>query len=140
MIEIATAQAQSSASPKAFYAQWINHDSWSEWSPDSEWVRLDGPVAEGTTGTLKPKGGPKTRFVISTLIPDQEYTDTSRLLGARLVFRHTAARVGDTTTLTARVTIDGPLAWLWARIMGAGFRESVPADLDRLIALAEAGR
>ena len=32
----------------------------------------------------------------------------------------------------------GPLAWLWAKVMGGGFRESCQADLDRLVALVEA--
>lgn len=138
MINIVSAQAQSTALPAAFYARWIDHSTWSQWSPDTEWVRLDGPAAQGTTGTLKPTGGPQVRFTISTLIPYQEYTDTSRLIGGSLVFQHTATRDGDITHLTARVSIHGPLAWLWARIMGADFRISAPADLDRLIALVEA--
>ncbi len=120
-----------------FFARWIDHDTWSEWSPDSEWVRLDGPVAVGTTGVLKPKGAPKTRFTISALIPDREYTDTSRFPGARLVFQHLVNRRDDLTGLDVRVTLDGPLAWFWARVLGGGFRESVPADLRRLVELVE---
>ncbi|HEX3731689.1 MAG TPA: SRPBCC family protein [Mycobacteriales bacterium] len=137
MIELASARISSIAPPEAFFAKWTDHATWSVWSPDSEWVRLDGPVAEGATGVIKPKGGPKTRFVISTLTPGREYTDTSRFPGARLTFQHLLTRVGDRTELDVRVTLAGPLAWIWARILGNGFRTSVPADLRRLVELVE---
>ena len=35
------------------------------------------------------------------------------------------------------VTIDGPLAFLWAKVMGGGFRDSAQANLDRLVRLVE---
>jgi hypothetical protein len=138
MTQLVSAHATSSASPEAFFAKWIDHSSWSQWSPDSEWVKLDAPVAVGATGTLKPKGGPKTKFTITTLERDEEYTDASHFPGARLVFQHLARRQGDHTELSVHVTIEGPLGWLWGRILGGGFTTSVPADLDRLVAIVEA--
>jgi hypothetical protein len=137
MIELAHAHATSTAAPSAFFARWIDHESWTQWDTDTDWVKLDGPVAVGATGVLKPKGGPKTRFTVSALTPDQEYTDTSRMLGATLVFQHRAETVSGRTELEARVTLEGALARLWAAILGAGFAESVPAALNRLVELVE---
>ncbi len=91
----------------------------------------------GARGVLKPKGAPKAKFVISECEPDRVYTDVTRFPGARLTFRHTAAPAGSGSDLTVRVWLDGPLARFWAKTAGRGFRTSVPADLDRLIALAE---
>ena len=138
MIELGTGFAHSSAAPDAFFDRWIDHATWSEWSPDTRWVRLDGPVEVGTRGRLKPMGGPAVGFVITACVRPSEYTDTSHLIGARLVFRHTAAPVGDGTDLGVRVTITGPLARLWASTMGRSFRTSAQADLDRLVAVVEA--
>ena len=138
MIELAAAQAHSAGTPDQFFARWAEHSTWGEWSPDTEWVRLDAPAALGTTGTLKPKGGPKVNFTISAFEPGVEYTDTSKLVGARLVFQHVATATADGTALAARVTVDGPLARLWAKILGKDFAESVPADMQRLVALVEA--
>lgn len=45
------------ATPDAYFARWIDHDTWPQWSPDTEWVRLDGPVEVGTRGVLKPGAG-----------------------------------------------------------------------------------
>ncbi len=137
MVEIVSHRATSTAPASAFYQRWIDHESWSTWSPDTEWVRLSGPVAKGATGTLKPKGGPKVKFVIKELVPDREYTDTNYLPGARLVFQHTATPSNGRTELGVKVTMEGPLARLWALVMGKNFRKSAPEDLDRLIKLVE---
>jgi len=137
MIELGTASATSTAPASGFFARWLDHDSWGEWSPDTDWVKLDGPVALGVTGVIKPTGGPKTRFTISALDADREYTDTSYLPGARLVFQHLVIADAGVTRLNVGVSMSGPLAWLWSRVMGGGFRESTQADLDRLVALVE---
>jgi len=94
-------------------------------------------VVVGTHGVLKPKGGPKVKFAISACIPGREYTDTSLLPGARLVFQHTVVADGVGSKLHVLVTMSGPLSWLWAKIMGGGFRHSAQADLDRLVDLVE---
>jgi hypothetical protein len=140
MIELGSGHATSTAPPPAFFARWIDHDGWRAWSPDTEWARLDGPVRLGARGVLKPRGGPKVTFTISALEPDHRYTDTSVFPGARLVFEHTVVGVGDHTEVRALVTLTGPLSRVWAAILGKGFRESVQADLDRLVLMVEAGQ
>lgn len=137
MMELGKGTATSTASPAAFFARWVDHGTWPQWSPDTEWVRVNGPTAVGTRGVLKPKGAPRVKFVISACSPDREYTDTSLLAGARLVFQHTVAPDGAGSRLDVRITMSGPLSLLWAKIMGGGFRDAAQADLDRLVALVE---
>jgi len=131
------ASAFSSAAPSGFYDRWIDHDTWREWSPDCDWVRVGGPIAIGTRGVLKPTNGPKVRFVISALTPDREYTDTSRLPGARLEFQHLVSPVPEGSALEVTIRLSGPLSFLWSRILGPGFRKSAPEDLSRLVAIVE---
>ncbi|MCW2765523.1 MAG: hypothetical protein JWO11_1482 [Nocardioides sp.] len=138
MIELGRGRSTSIAAPQAFFAKWVDHDTWPTWSPDTEWVRVDGPVRTGTTGVLKPKGGPRVKFTVSACEPGREYTDTTKLPGATLVFLHTATATPEGTDLRVLVTMDGPLARVWAAVMGKGFRESAQADLDRLVAQVEA--
>lgn len=137
MRELGRGCATSTATPDDYFARWIDHDTWPTWSPDTEWVRVDGPVAVGTRGVLKPQRGPKAKFVISACSPGREYTDTTQLPGARLVFQHTVEPTQDGSDLRVLVTMDGPLTFLWARVMGGGFRDSAQADLDRLVGLVE---
>jgi hypothetical protein len=139
MIAIATAQASSSASPSAFFARWADVATWPDWNSDTEWVRLDGPFATGSTGVLKPKGGPKVKFVIDSLLPGREFVDVSLLAGARLTFRHlVTAGPGNTTRIEVAVTMSGPLGWFWNLVLGKGLRASLQPDLDRLVTAAEA--
>jgi hypothetical protein len=136
MTLLATAHARSSAPPTAFFGRWADMATWPEWNTDTEWARLDGPFAEGSTGVLRPKGGPKVRFVIERLT-DREFVDVSKLPGARLTFAHEVAAVDGRTTITVTVSIDGPLRLLWTKILGAGLARSVQPDLDALVAVAE---
>ncbi len=139
MIDIATGQVTSSAPPAAFFERWADMDTWPDWNLDTEWVRLDGPFTQGATGTLKPKGGPRVRFVVESLVPGREFVDVSRLAGARLVFAHRVSPTADGgCTVDVRISMRGPLARLWNRVLGKGLRSSVQDDLDRLAHLAEA--
>jgi hypothetical protein len=140
MIVLSSARATSTAPPRAFFERWADMDSWPEWDEAIEWVRRDGPFAEGTTGSLKPKGGPKVAFVIETLVPDREFTDRSSMPGAALTIRH-LAEVGDDgrTTVDIVVSIAGPLARVWKVLVGKGIAESTPAGLRRLVEMAEGG-
>ena len=139
MIAIAQAQASSSASPSAFFARWADVATWPEWNSDTEWVRLNGPFATGSTGVLKPKGGPKVKFVIDSLVPGREFVDVSLLAGARLTFRHlVTAGPGSTTRIEVAVTMSGPLGWFWNLVLGKGLRAGLQPDLDRLVTAAEA--
>lgn len=138
MIRIADAEATSTAAPAAFFARWADMATWPEWNTDLEWVRLDGPFATGSRGQLKPKGGPKVKFVIEKLVPDSEFVDVSLLVGTRLTFRHLVDALPDGgCRVRVTVTMSGPLRWAWARILGGGFKGSLQPDLDRLVAAAE---
>ncbi len=135
---LCSAHATSVAPPSAFSDRWADMDTWPEWDEAVVWVRRDGPFAAGTTGSLKPKGGPRVRFVIQTLEPGREFTDRSTLPGASLVIRHQVeVEAGGRTGVTVDVLLDGPLARLWKLFLGRGIAASTPAGLKRLVAVAE---
>ena len=139
MITVAEAHASSSAPPSAFFARWADMATWPEWNSDTEWVRLDGPFTAGSTGVLKPKGGPKVKFVIATLVADREFTDVSLLAGARLTFRHLIEPLPEGgSTVHVTVTLAGPLGRFWNLVLGKGLKASLRTDLGRLAIAAEA--
>ncbi len=135
-ITIVTATTRSPAPPSAFFDRWADMASWPEWNGDLVWARLDGPFAEGSRGKLKPTKGPTTSFVISRLEPGHRYTDVSRLPGARLTFDHRVAVEDGATRVDVTVSLEGPLARLWDRVLGGGFRATAQRDLDALAAVA----
>jgi hypothetical protein len=137
MTTLATAQADSTATPDYFFARWADMATWPEWNSDTEWVRLDGPFATGSTGVLKPKGGPKVKFAIGSLT-DSEFVDVSLLFGAKLTFAHAIHAAGGRTTVAVVISMTGPMAWFWRLALGKGLRSSVQRDLDALVATVEA--
>jgi hypothetical protein len=141
MKTIAAARLTTDVPGQAFFERWADMATWPTWNTDTAWVRLDGPFQTGATGVLKPKGGPATRFVITSLVPGEEFTDVSLLIGARLTFQHRVAVAPDgRTTISVRVTIEGPLAFLWNAVLGKGIAASLSDDLARLeVAARNAG-
>ncbi|MFI1098200.1 SRPBCC family protein [Streptomyces sp. NPDC020917] len=137
MTTIAQAGITATASPEAFFARWADMATWPQWNTDTQWVRLDGPFTQGATGVLKPRGGPKVRFEVAVLVPGREFTDVSRLFGARLTFRHLVARDGaGATRVDVEVTLTGPLAPLWNLALGKGIKAGIQGDLERLASAA----
>ena len=138
MTIIATTTNTSTAPPAAFFARWADMATWPDWNADTEWVRLDGEFREGATGVLKPKGGPKVRFVVERLVPGEEFVDVSRLVGARLTFAHlVTTRADGGTAVTVTVSMTGPLGRLWLLVLGSGIRGSLRADAEALARAAE---
>ncbi|MCU7728124.1 SRPBCC family protein [Actinoplanes sp. KI2] len=139
MKTIATAQITTDVPAEAFFERWADMATWPQWNTDTAWVRLDGPFRTGATGQLKPKGGPATRFVVTSLVPGREFTDVSLLLGARLTFQHlVSVDAAGRTTVAVTVTIAGPLAFFWTAVLGKGIATGLGADLTRLEAAARA--
>ncbi|RZU52646.1 hypothetical protein EV385_4520 [Krasilnikovia cinnamomea] len=137
MKTIATATITTDVPAQAFFERWADTATWPQWNTDTDWVRLDGPLRTGATGRLKPKGGPATRFVVTSLVPGRELTDVSLLLGARLTFQHLVSTDSSgQTTVSVRVTITGPLAFLWTAVLGKGIANALNGDLIRLEAAA----
>jgi uncharacterized protein YndB with AHSA1/START domain len=125
------------ASPAQLFARWADCDTHPEWSTDLAWVRLDGPVRLGATGRLRPRGGPRSRFTVTELVPDRTFADTTHLAGARLTFRHHAEPVAAGAEVTVTVSLEGPLRSLWARLLGGpdALRRGIEKDLANLVAL-----
>lgn len=68
VIELSRDAAHSGAGPAAYFACWVGHDTWPEWSPDTGWVRVAGPVTVGTRGVLKPQGAPRVKLDLAKVV------------------------------------------------------------------------
>ena len=128
----------SGATPAQVWARYAEPKTWPEWDAALERVALHGPFAAGSRGTLRPVGGPTTRFTITEVVPEVGFTDVARLPLARLVFRHRIEPVSTGSRLTHAVTITGPLSPLFARVLGVGVARDLPAGMEALARLAAA--
>ena len=138
-ITIVSAHATSVAPPSLFFARWADMATWPQWNSDIAWARLEGPFVEGSTGVIKPKKGPTTKFVIERLDPGRAYVDVTRLLGARLTFSHLITDGSDGgCAIDVTISLRGPLAPIWKLLLAKGFTTTAQLDLDRLVEVVEA--
>jgi len=98
-----------------------------------------GSVATRTRGVMKSKGAPKIKFIISTCVLERACGDTMKLVGTTLIVAHWVRPDGDDGSSQPGhvVTIEGPLAFGRADILGPGLKRSVGVSLNRLVALVE---
>jgi len=136
MTTLATLTTHVPVTPQALWDRWADPDTHPEWSHDLAWVRLEEPLALGARGHLKPKGGPRSAFTVTELVAGRTFADTTHLPGARLTFRHHAEPAPGGALVTVTVTVEGVLARVWSRILGAAAtRTGIATDLDELVAL-----
>lgn len=137
MITLAKTTQQTIASPKAIFALWADIDHWADYDDGIEWAKLTDEFKVGGHYTIKPKGGPKVKADIMVVQPNQRFVDISRLMGAKLKFDHMLTQHADVTVIDITMTVSGPLAWLWAKILGKDQQADLEKSTTQLITKAE---
>ena len=107
---------------------------------ETESVIVDGPMAAGTRGRLKPVKGPAARFTFTQVTPGVGFANVTRLPLARLTFDHRIEPDGDGSRVTHSVRIDGPLTPLFVRLIGRSTAAGLPAVMRALARRAEGVR
>lgn len=133
------ASATTVAKPEAVWRLWSNVDNWSVWDPGLACSRLDGEFVAGARGALKPAGGPKVSFTLTSVRPGVSFADRTHLPLARIDFLHELAPDRSGTRITHRIEIAGPLAALFGRLLGPNLSKGLPEAVSNLARLAEGG-
>jgi hypothetical protein len=123
----------------ALWRAWTDVRGWPRWDKELEYTQLDGPFVPGVRFTLKPKAGPTVRMRLESLDPGQRFTDVALLPLARLYDAHEIEETPEGLRLTNTLTLEGPLAWLWRRLIAEDIASGLPAQLDALARHAAGG-
>jgi hypothetical protein len=137
MIWSTQATSRTKASRESVWKLWADVAGWSRWDDSVASSQLDGAFAVGTRGSLKPKGGPATTFVLTHVEPNVAFTNRSSLPLATLEFVHTLRVDRGETVIEHRVEMNGPLTFLFRRLIGANIARGLPAVVARLARVAE---
>ena len=92
--------------------------AWPEWNRELASARLEGPFELGTVARVRFKTGLRLRFRLVEVDPPAAFTDETRLPGARMGHRHALEPIPAGTRMRNTIYFSGPLAPLWARLMG----------------------
>jgi hypothetical protein len=131
--------AESTANPDAIWRHYVDVEHWCDWSRRGvEWSHIDGGFEVGTTGKSKPPGSRVLSFTLVSVEPDTAFASEVKLPGGRLRFEHVIEPLDPGSRITHRVALEGPLAFLYARIVRKSVERGLPDGVDRLASIAAA--
>jgi hypothetical protein len=128
------------AKPKDIFKLYANVSDWPSWDPEVIESSLSGSFTTGAIGSIKPKGGPKSKIELIEVKPDVGFTVRCKLPLCVMTFGHELMAKGASTTAIHSVTFTGFLAPLFGRLIGNGIKKTLPATMEGLKRAAEAAR
>ncbi len=128
---------QTTASPEAVWCLWEDVNNWNTWDHGIEFSTLTGPFATGSTGTLKPKGGPLLHTTLTLVEPMKQFVDEAKLPLSRIVVRHSLAQVDGLTHVTHHIEMKGLLAFFFAYVIGRTMKKNLPLEMANMVKIAE---
>lgn len=112
--------------------------SWPHWNDALASADLDGPFEVGSQARVRFRTGLRLRFTLVEVEPERVFTDESRLPGARMGHRHAIEPTGDGVRLTNTIYIAGPMARLWALLLGPQAKRGLAGWQRKAVDLARA--
>ncbi len=116
---------------------YLDAGAWPLWNPELKHASLDGPLAEDAEAKIVFHTGLRLRFRIVEFEDGRLFTDEARLPGARMGHRHVIDPVPDGgSMLHNTIYIEGPLAFVWRRILGPAAIRALPRSQETIVRLA----
>jgi hypothetical protein len=115
----------------------IDVQNWHQWDTELIEASLEGSFMVGAKGTLKPKTGPKLKFYISEIIPNQSYTFNTVMPIGELVIKRTIIAENDGVHFTDDIAFTGFLKYIFGFMLGGQFRKVLPEVMNNFKRIAE---
>lgn len=125
------------ASPEAIWSIWEDVVHWNTWDHGIEYSTLEGPFKKGSKGALKPKGGPLVHTLLTKVEPMKCFVDESKLFFAKIIVSHFMSTSKGKTIVTHRIEMTGPLAFVFAYIIGRTMKKNLPQEMGAMVKKAE---
>lgn len=119
--------------PEQVWKVWSDVNQWQAWQPDIEYARLDGEFEAGKVFRFRPKGGPELGIELTAVKPLSGYADLTRFPGARMLDAHEIVDHGDRIEIRNTLTVTGPLALLWRKLVAEGVAASIEEQTRNMI-------
>ena len=128
---------ETTTSPEEIWDIWQDVSNWNTWDHGIEFSTINGPLREGTTGTLKPKGGPLVHTTLTAVESMKMFIDESKLPLTRIIVSHFMNRLNGKTQVTHQIEMNGPLAFVFAFLIGRTMKKNLPEKMRAMIEKAE---
>ena len=127
------------ASPERVWSLWSDPNNWSRWNSGIRSAIINGPLVSGATGTMETNRGSKHAVTFTDVEPPRHMVMT--MSGPPLTtfsFICDVTPNGTGSTISQRVAISGPLAFIFGPMMGPMMASHLVPVLDDLAGAAEA--
>lgn len=115
------------------WSVWEDVNQWHLWDTEIEYARLREPFQEGAVFELKPKGGPRVKIKIVRLEPNVAFTDLTRFPFAKMYGIHEMRDTADGLEVRHTIRIEGPLAFLWRKLVAENVAAGLSEQADKMI-------
>lgn len=121
----------------AVWEIWQDVRSWNTWDHGIEFSTINGPFKAGTTGTIKPKGGPLIHTTLTQVEPMKMFVDKATLPGAKIIVSHSLVESEGKTFVTHHIEMKGPLSLVFAFFIGRNMKKNLPQEMAAMVKKAE---
>jgi hypothetical protein len=108
-------------------------NNWHSWDKGIDYAKLEGKFEKGNFFELKPKGGPKVKIQLVETTPNKSFTDFTKFPLANMYGQHTFEETAEGLKVTTTMSIKGPLAFFWRRIVAQGIVDNLPEEMPAQI-------
>jgi hypothetical protein len=125
------------ASGDKIWQVWTDVPNWKKWDKGLKEAVLEGEFIVGTKGKLIPDKGPKSKFIISEIVPNESYTFKTKIPFGWLIIKRTLEVREGKTLFTHDVQFTGFLKKVLGNKLGKNYRAMLPSVLTEIKLIAE---
>lgn len=126
----------SDVTPEQIWAVWSDINKRHLWDTDIKWATIHGPFEKNAVFYMKPKGGPKLKMKIIECTPNKSFTDFFQFPFAKLYGAHSLEKAQEGLRLSTSIKIEGPLSFLWRKLVAEKIVATLPEQTEMLIKIA----
>ncbi|MCE9501115.1 MAG: polyketide cyclase [Leptospira sp.] len=123
-------------SKEQMWKLFANVNNWELWDPGIEYAKMNGKFEQGNHFILRPKGGPEIKIKIIETILNKKFVDLTEFPLAKMYGEHTFEDTKEGLRITTKMTVTGPLGFLWRKIVAEGIVKGLPSDMETQITVA----
>jgi hypothetical protein len=114
-----------------------NVNQWHAWDKGIEYASMEGDFEKGNFFTLKPKGGPKVKIRLVDVVRNKQFTDCTTFPLAKMYGEHIFAEIPEGLRITTTMKVEGPLGFLWRKLVAQGIADALPEETKEQIRYAK---
>ncbi len=115
---------------------WTDVDQWKDWQDDVEYSKMQSAFETGGKFLFKPKGGPNLTLELTEVTDLKSFTDLTKFPLAKMYDTHEILVHEDEIELKCTTSIEGPLAFVWRKLVAEEVFKGIPHQIEALLARA----